>query len=83
MKRWVHCWVKLSESGIIKWAEATGNNIGKNIAALVNEELVVCHVIKSRIEKGAAIIGGGFSKKKAEEIAEGITNKMVKKCGVW
>ena len=66
--------VKFSEPGKIKWAEATGNNIGKNIAILVNDVLVTCPVIKARIDKGIAIINGGFTESVAEEIAESIND---------
>jgi preprotein translocase subunit SecD len=64
--------VSFSDSGSIKWAEATGNNIGRNIAILVNDELVTCPLINGKIEKGIAIINGEFSERYAQELAESI-----------
>jgi preprotein translocase subunit SecD len=67
--------VNFTDTGKIKWAETTGNNIGKNIAMLVNGELVTCPVVRAKIDKGIAIINGGFSEEKAKIIAQGIGKK--------
>ena len=64
--------VHFTVPGKIKWAEITGNNIGKNIAILVNDKLVTCPVVRAQINKGIAIINGVFTKDKAEKIVLGI-----------
>ena len=64
--------VNFSDSGSIKWADVTGNNIGKNIAILIDNELVTCPVINAKIDEGVAIINGGFTESFAEELAESI-----------
>ena len=66
--------ITFNQSGKKKWAEITGNNIGKNIAMLVNNVQVTCPIIQAKIDKGIAIINGGFSKGEAEGIANGIVN---------
>jgi len=62
--------VEFTESGRARWADITGNNIGKHIAILVNDELVTCPVIRAKIDQGLAIINGGFSEKEAEDLVK-------------
>ena len=41
---------------------------------LVDDVLVTCPLIQAKIDKGIALINGGFSKEEAEGIANGIVN---------
>jgi len=67
--------VKFTKVGKEKWAEITGNNIGKHIAILVNNKLVTCPLVRAKIDQGVAIINGNFSKNEAEKIAQGLSTK--------
>ena len=67
--------IKFTESGKIRWSEITGNNIGKNMAILVDDKLVTCPIIQTKIDKGLAIINGGFSELEAEEIVYSLVSK--------
>lgn len=67
--------VDFTEEGKSKWSRITGENIGKNIAILVDKKLVTAPIIRARIDQGKAIINGGFTKEEAERIAEGIKRK--------
>jgi preprotein translocase subunit SecD len=67
--------LEFTQMGTEKWAEITGNNIGKRIGILVNNKLVTAPVIRARIDQGKALITGKFSKQEAQRIAEGIIAK--------
>ena len=67
--------INFTEEGKYKWSKITGENIGKNVAILIDQKLVTAPIIRARIDQGKAIINGGFTKEEAEIIAEGIKTK--------
>ena len=67
--------VEFTIEGKTKWAEITGNNIGKHIAMLVNNELVTCPVVRAKMHQGLAIIHGGFSEEEAEKMVKSLLLK--------
>lgn len=67
--------INFTEEGKYKWSKITDENIGKNVAILIDQKLVTAPNIRARIDQGKAIINGGFTKEEAEIIAEGIKTK--------
>jgi len=68
--------VTFTETGAQKFAKLTGENTGKRIAIILNNELVTAPVVRDTIKQGKAIITGNFSKKEAEKIAKGIVGAV-------
>ena len=65
--------VTMTFSGKEKWAQVTGERIGKHIAMLVDGVLTSVPMINAPIVKGVAIISGLFTESEARRIAEGLT----------
>jgi len=68
--------IEFTYDGAKKWAEITGNNIGKRVGILLNDQLVTAPIIRAKIEQGKAKITGPFTEEQAEKIAKGILNKQ-------
>lgn len=64
--------LKLTEEGTEKFAEATKNNIGKQIAIVYNGETVSAPVVQSEITDGNCEINGMESIEEAKELASTI-----------
>lgn len=58
--------ISLSEEGAESWARMTRENIGRNIAILIDGKVVAAPVVQSEIKHGKCMISGNFSK---EEIS--------------
>jgi hypothetical protein len=66
-------WVSLqfNESGAQKMRVATEGHLGKRMAFLVDDQVVIAPVVKSSIS-AAAVINGRYTKEQAERIVNGI-----------
>lgn len=61
--------LELNNEGKNKFAEATGNNIGKKISIFMDEDEISSPVVQSRITDGKAIISGSTSIAEAQDLA--------------
>lgn len=61
--------LELNAEGKNKFAEATGNNIGKNISIFMDEDEISSPVVQSKITDGKAIISGSTSISEAQDLA--------------
>lgn len=59
--------MSLSEEGAKSWARMTRENVGRNIAIVIEGKVVAAPVVNSEIKQGKCMISGNFSK---EEITE-------------
>ena len=66
---WVN--VEFSESGAIKVRQATESHIGRPMAIIVDDEVVVAPLVRSAIGP-AAVISGNYTRDQAERIVHGI-----------
>lgn len=64
--------IKFNDVGTEKFRELTGNNIGKRIAMILDDELVSAPIVRDTITQGVAIIMGMFTADEAEDIAKGL-----------
>jgi preprotein translocase subunit SecD len=64
--------VNLTEEGTKKFAQITKNNIGKEIAIVIDGKIIMAPKIQTPILDGRCQIHGGFTKAEAEEIAQKI-----------
>jgi preprotein translocase subunit SecD len=62
----------MTDSGRVKWAKITEENIGRNIGMILNGKLVCAPLVRAKIDAGVAIINGIFTEEEAREIAAGI-----------
>lgn len=62
-------WFKLSPQGGRKFAEVTGDNVGKMLAIVLDDKIYSAPVIKSRISGGEGIIEGNFTLDEAKDLA--------------
>ncbi|MEA4815831.1 MAG: protein translocase subunit SecD [Lachnospiraceae bacterium] len=62
--------LEFDEEGTKLFAEATQSNIGKRIAILLDDEILMAPTVKSEITDGNCIISGNFTNEKAGELAE-------------
>ena len=69
LEYWVS--VEFNESGALKIRQATEGHIGRPIALIVDDEVVVAPVVRSAIGP-AAVINGNYTKDHAERIANGL-----------
>jgi hypothetical protein len=60
-----------NETGARKMRAATEGHIGRPVAVLIDDEVVIAPAIRSIID-GAAVINGNYSKERAERIVNGI-----------
>jgi len=67
--------LSMTDSGKAKWAGITGQNIGKNIAMILDGKLVCAPLVRARIDVGIAIINGLFTEKEARRIAAGLSSE--------
>jgi len=63
--------VEFNASGAEKMRAATGNHIGKLVAILLDDQVVMALVIRSPID-ASAVITGNFTRAQAEKIVNGI-----------
>ena len=61
--------LELTNEGTGKFAEATGNNIGKQISIFMDEDEISSPVVNSKITDGKAVIEGSASIEEAQEVA--------------
>jgi len=66
-----HVGVKFNAEGARRMRAATGDNIGKRMAILIDDEVVMAPVVRSAIES-AAEINGNYTKDQAERIVKGL-----------
>jgi len=64
--------LELNTEGKTKFAEATGNNIGKQISILYNSKELLAPVVETKITDGVAIISGLESIEAANDLATSI-----------
>lgn len=65
--------LELNSEGKEKFAEATGNNIGKQISIFMDEDEISSPVVESQITDGKAVISGSGTIEEAQELS-GIIN---------
>lgn len=61
--------LELNNEGKNKFAEATGNNIGKQISIFMDEDEISSPVVQTKITDGKAIISGSGSIKESQDLA--------------
>lgn len=61
--------LELNNEGKGKFAEATGNNIGKQISIFMDEEEISSPVVETKITDGKAIISGSTSIEEAQDLS--------------
>ena len=64
--------VTLNEAGRKKFADFTGENVGKNAAMIVDGKLISAPRINAQITKGLLLIVGYFDQEEAQKMATGI-----------
>jgi protein-export membrane protein SecD len=62
-------WFKFSPEGGRKFAEVTGDSVGRRLAIVLDDTVYSDPVIKSRISGGEGIIEGNFSIEEAKDLA--------------
>jgi|DewCreStandDraft_4_1066084.scaffolds.fasta_scaffold01934_31 protein-export membrane protein SecD len=62
-------WFKLSPEGGRKFAEVTGDNVGRRLAIILDDTIYSAPVIKTRISGGEGIIEGNFTIEEAKDLA--------------
>ncbi|HDQ25239.1 MAG TPA: protein translocase subunit SecD [bacterium] len=62
-------WFKLSPDGGRRFAEITGDSVGRNLAIVLDDTVYSAPRIKSRISGGEGIIEGGFTLDDAKDLA--------------
>ncbi|HPD18176.1 MAG: protein translocase subunit SecD [Candidatus Goldbacteria bacterium] len=62
-------WFKLSPEGGRKFAEITGDNVGRRLAIILDDTIYSAPVIKTRISGGEGIIEGNFTIDEAKDLA--------------
>ncbi|MGL5087805.1 MAG: preprotein translocase subunit SecD, partial [Clostridium sp.] len=61
--------LELNNEGKVKFAEATGNNIGKKITIFMDDKEISSPVVESKIADGKAVISGSQSIKEAQDLS--------------
>lgn len=61
--------LELNNDGKVKFAEATGNNIGKKITIFMDDKEISSPVVESKIADGKAVISGSQSIKEAQDLS--------------
>jgi preprotein translocase subunit SecD len=62
-----------SSAGTTAWADFTAQNIGQQVAIVVNTEVVSAPTIEQAILSGDTIISGNFTREEAERLAASLT----------
>lgn len=62
-------------SGAAKWADVTTENVGKQIAFVVNHEVVSAPSVNAPIVGGATVITGTFTEQEAGDLADDIAGR--------
>lgn len=66
--------MNFDEEGSKKWAEITRNNIGKEIAMVLDDQVYFAPTVMAEIKGGQSMISGIFSKKEVSELSAIIKN---------
>ena len=64
--------MRFSDEGTALLARVTEANIGKRLAFVVQGRVVSAPVLRERIDRGEAIIEGGFTEEEATRLAKAI-----------
>lgn len=64
--------LELTPTGAKKFADATGENIGKSIAIVYDNQIISNPVVQSKITQGSAVINGMANYEEAEKLASTI-----------
>ena len=59
--------ISLSEEGAESWARMTRENVGRNIAIVIEDKVVAAPLVRSEIKQGKCMISGNYTK---EEIGQ-------------
>jgi len=68
----------LTPDGTARFAEITGQNIGKRLAIVIDGQLITAPVIQSPITGGKGQITGNFTEQEAKDLAAKINQAIVK-----
>lgn len=66
--------LKMKDTGVTKFAEATSANVGKSISINMDEEMLSNPVVNEAIKNGSAQISGSFTEEEAKMLAAMINN---------
>ena len=61
--------IKMDDTASYLWANITANNVGKQIAIVMDDVVYSAPVVKQRIEDGNSSISGVFTRQEAEDLA--------------
>lgn len=61
--------IQMNAEGGDTWAKLTRDNIGKNIAIVLNDKVYSAPIVQSEITGGKAVITGHFTKEEARDLA--------------
>lgn len=61
--------IKFDRVGAKKFADVTTNNVGKNLAIVLDNQIISAPVISEPIQNGSAIISGNFTIEEANQLA--------------
>jgi preprotein translocase subunit SecD len=64
--------LNMTESGRVKFAQITEQNIGNHIGMILDGKLVSAPLVRAKIDVGIAMVNGIFTEKEAREIAAGL-----------
>jgi protein-export membrane protein SecD len=65
--------IQFNDEGARLFAELTGNNIGKQLAIFIDDELLSAPIVQEEITGGQAQISGGFTVQEARELAQNLS----------
>lgn len=66
--------LSFNAKGKEQWAELTRNNVGRDIAIVVEDKVVSAPKVRQEIKFGKCIISGNFSKDEATKIKDSLVN---------
>jgi preprotein translocase subunit SecD len=70
--------IAFTHDGGTRFAEVTGQNVGKRLAIIINGQLYSAPVINMPVTGGKATISGNFSKREANNLAKKISDVLKK-----
>jgi hypothetical protein len=68
--------VSLDQAGTIAWASATEKSLGKKLAFIIDNVLVMAPTVQGRMDGGAFTITGNFTKEELEGYYKKINSEM-------
>lgn len=69
--------ISFNDYGAKKWSTLTKDNVGRSLAVVVNNSVILAPYVNQQIDNGSAVISGGLTTSEAKKLAAQISSGII------